>query len=107
MAEIHQRDGEVIRAPIYESVNPPVPYDADPSTHTASMVIKATRYTPEPTPVVGTISAPDANGLRWATFTVPTSATATHGRKWLHAWVTPAGGDPKTIAAEDLDVLPT
>ena len=107
MATIHQRDGEVIRAPIYESVNPPVPYDADPVNHTASMVIKATRYAAEPSPIAGTIGAPDANGVRRATFAVPATATATHGRKWLHAWVTPAGGDPKTIAAEHLDVVPT
>ena len=107
MATIHQRDGEVIRAPIYESVNPPVPYNADPATHTAWLAIKPGRYSAEPTPIQGTIGAPDAAGVRWATFTVPATATATHGRKWLHAWVTPTGGDPKTIAAEHLDVVPT
>ena len=107
MATIHQRDGETIRAPIYESVNPPVPYNADPANHTAWVAIKATRYAAEPAPVQGVIGAPDASGLRHATFAVPSAATATHGRKWLHAWVTPTGGDPKTIAAEPLDVLPT
>ena len=109
--EIHQRDGEVITVPIWERVpapgTPGIPYNADPTTHTASMVIKRSRWAEDTTPVPGSISDPDVAGVRWATYAVPDADSATYGRKWLHAWVTPAGGDPKTIAAEHLDVVPT
>lgn len=108
MATIHQRDGEVIRCPIYESTRPVVFYDAGTVPHTATLVVKASRFDTDAsgTTIAGTIVGDMTVGYA-ALFAIPTSITATAGRRWMHAWVTPSGGDPKTIANEVLDVTPT
>lgn len=106
MATIHQRDGETIRCPILETVTPPAFYDANPATHTASLVIKTNRRGADTTPIAGTISG-DLTAGYVATFTIPASLTGTAGRQWMHAWVTPPGGEPMTIAAESLTIVAT
>lgn len=102
---IQQRDGEVITIGPIASTVPGVDWH-DATGHTASLVIKADRWAADTTPIVGSITGSTAVGFT-ASFTVPAAATATHGVKWMHAWVTPPAGEPMTIRYCPLHIEPT
>lgn len=102
---IQQRDGETIKIGPIRSTEGGW-YDA--TDHAARLVIKASRYDADATgtTIVGSLSGDTDTGFT-ATFAVPTTVTATAGPKWMHAWVTPPGGNPQTIRYCPLIVDPT
>lgn len=102
---IQQRDGETIKVGPIASTEGGW-YDA--AGHAARLVIKASRYDADATgtTIVGSLAGDTDVGFT-ATFVVPTGVTATAGARWMHAWVTPSGGDPQTIRYCPLIVDPT